>query len=111
MGPDFSCSNRAPPSSRTPKKKNGIKYLLHQNYPNPFNPKTNIKYQILKSSDVKLTVFDINGKQVVNLVNQKQVAGTYEVDLSGGGYASGVYIYSLFVDGVIIDTKKMILIK
>jgi len=94
-------------------------YKLFQNYPNPFNPRTNIKYNVKSRQDgtssetskVKITVFDIQGKQVDELVNQKQSAGTYEVDYSGNNMASGIYFYSLIIDGLVIDTKKMILIK
>ncbi len=86
-------------------------FKLYQNYPNPFNPKTNIKYEIAKSKNVILRIYDITGKEIISLVNQKQNAGTYEVDFSGSGYSSGVYFYSLIIDGKLIDTKKMILIK
>ena len=93
-------------SSEVPKE-----FRLYQNYPNPFNPVTNIKYQITKSKYVNLIVYDITGKKLIDLVNRKQNAGTYEVDFSGNGLSSGVYFYSLIVDSKIIDTKKMILIK
>ena len=55
------------------------KYYLSQNYPNPFNPSTNIRYEIPKNGFVKLVVFDILGREVQTLVNEKQNAGTYEV--------------------------------
>jgi hypothetical protein len=91
------------------------KFELGQNYPNPFNPKTNIKYQITKNSYIKLIVYDITGKKVAILVDQKQSAmggaGTYEVSFDGSNYSSGVYFYSLIVDGIIIDTKRMVLVK
>lgn len=93
-------------SSEIPKE-----YKLYQNYPNPFNPKTMIKYQITVNSYVSLKVFDITGKYIINLVNKKQPAGTYETEFNGSGISSGVYFYSLIVDGVLIDTKKLILIK
>jgi photosystem II stability/assembly factor-like uncharacterized protein len=86
-------------------------YKLNQNYPNPFNPSTNIKYQITKSKYVTLKIFDITGKEIATLVNQKQEAGTYEVDFSGEGLSSGIYFYTLIVDGNVIDTKKMVLLK
>lgn len=87
-------------------------FELKQNYPNPFNPMTNIKYQISNNNlSVKITVFDIAGKEIINLVNQKQSAGSYEVDWNASGYSSGVYFYSLIIEGIITDTKKMILIK
>jgi hypothetical protein len=56
-------------------------------------------------------VFDIQGKELETPVNQKQNAGTYEVTFDGSKYSSGIYFYSLIVDGKLIDTKKMIMIK
>ena len=97
-------------SSQVPKQ-----YELFQNYPNPFNPKTNIKYSVKsQTSNVKLIVFDILGKQIAELVNQKQNAGTYEVDFDGSNLSSGVYFYKLTVTTgkeVFIETKRMVLIK
>ncbi|MCX6164773.1 MAG: T9SS type A sorting domain-containing protein, partial [Ignavibacteriae bacterium] len=81
------------------------------NYPNPFNPTTNIKYQITNSSFVSLKVFDILGKEIESLVNEKQEAGIYVMSFNGSDLSSGIYFYSLFVDGNKIDTKRMILIK
>jgi hypothetical protein len=87
-------------------------YILYQNYPNPFNPKTNIKYQISKSkSYVKLVVFDITGREIAELVNEEQTAGTYLLDWNASRYSSGIYFYSLYIDSKLIDTKKMILVK
>jgi hypothetical protein len=91
-------------------------YKLYQNYPNPFNPATNIKYQIKsngksQTAKVKLLVYNILGKEIVTLVNQRQNSGTYQVDFSGNNFSSGVYFYQLIVDGNIIDTKKMIYLR
>jgi photosystem II stability/assembly factor-like uncharacterized protein len=86
-------------------------YKLYQNYPNPFNPTTKISYELKVKKFIMLKVYDIMGKEITTLVNQKQNAGTYQVDFSGNGFSSGVYFYSLIADGNIIDTKKMILIK
>lgn len=90
------------------------KYKLFQNYPNPFNPSTNIKYQITShggsSTNVKLIIFDILGKEVTTLVNENQGAGTYEVTFDGSYLPSGVYFYQLKTDNVLL-TKKLILIK
>lgn len=89
-------------------------FFLFQNYPNPFNPNTNIKYQIAKNSFVKLTIYDVIGREVQTLVNEKQNAGTYRIDWSaaGGGnnFASGVYFYKLEAGGF-EQTRKMVLIK
>jgi hypothetical protein len=92
------------------------KYSLSQNYPNPFNPSTNIKYQVKDNSFVTLKIFDILGKEVATLVNEKQSPGTYETQfpnnlITSNQLPSGIYFYSLFVDGDKIDTKKMVLLK
>jgi hypothetical protein len=84
------------------------KFKLLQNYPNPFNPSTNIQFRIQKSGNVKLDVFDITGKLVATLVNQKLSYGTYEVKYSG--ISSGIYLYRLTTDDF-MQTKKMIEIK
>ncbi len=86
------------------------KFSLGQNYPNPFNPKTNVRIQMPKSGNVKLTVFDITGKEVKVLVNEYLAAGTYNVDFDGSNLASGTYFYKLETNGF-SDVKKMILIK
>jgi len=85
-------------------------FKLYQNYPNPFNPISKIKMQISKISNVKLIVYNILGREVTTLVNEKLKPGTYEIDFDGSNYSSGVYFYSLKASGY-IDTKKMILLK
>lgn len=71
------------------------KFELLQNYPNPFNPSTTIRYQISQSQFVNLRVFDITGKEIAVLVNEKQSAGTYEVRWDASKYSSGTYFYRL----------------
>ncbi len=85
-------------------------YKLFQNYPNPFNPSTNIKYQIVNSSYILLTVYDLLGREISILVNQKQSAGTYEVNFNEGNLSSGIYFYML-TSGNFKDVKKMLLVK
>jgi hypothetical protein len=85
-------------------------YSLMQNYPNPFNPTTNIKYQITNKGFVTLKVFDIMGREISNLVNEKQNAGTYEVTFDASSLSSGVYFYRLET-GNFTDTKKLMVIK
>ncbi|MCX6165291.1 MAG: T9SS type A sorting domain-containing protein [Ignavibacteriae bacterium] len=85
-------------------------FELKQNYPNPFNPSTNIKYQIANSKWITLKIFDILGREVVTLVNEKQSPGVYEVTFDGSGLSSGMYFYKL-VSGDFSETKKMVLIK
>lgn len=85
-------------------------FSLHQNYPNPFNPETKIKYEIHANSFVRLTIYDITGRQIVVLVNENQRAGTYEINWNAINYSSGVYFYKLSA-GDFTESKKMILIK
>jgi hypothetical protein len=85
-------------------------YILNQNYPNPFNPTTKIKFGIPKSANVKLTVYDVLGRQVRVLVNQFKQANTYEVDFDGSNLPSGVYFYKLVTDDF-TSTKKMLMVK
>ncbi|MBL7128652.1 MAG: SBBP repeat-containing protein [Ignavibacteria bacterium] len=87
-----------------------LDYELYQNYPNPFNPTTNIKFDISKSSFVKMIIYNSLGKEISTIVNKKLSAGSYEVDWDGSGYPSGVYFYKLTTDGF-VDEKKMVLVK
>lgn len=86
-------------------------YMLFQNYPNPFNPTTHFGFQIADFGLVTIKVFDVTGKEIAVLVSKELKAGTYEIDFTGSAYSSGIYFYSLIVNGAVIDTKKMILIK
>lgn len=94
-----------PISAEVPKQFN-----LYQNYPNPFNPVTIINYEIKTAGNVKLIVFDITGKEIAVLINQKQNAGTYQAEFDGSNLPSGVYFYKLITDSF-NDVKKMVLIK
>ncbi len=87
-----------------------IKYSLSQNYPNPFNPRTNIKFSIIKTEHVKLIVYDVMGREVKTLVNDRLQPGTYEASFDGSMLNSEVYFYKLITNGF-TATKKMILIK
>jgi predicted GH43/DUF377 family glycosyl hydrolase len=85
-------------------------YALQQNYPNPFNPTTGIRYQVSGVSEVKLAVYDLLGREVAVLVNERKPAGIYEVKFDGTGFASGVYLYKLTA-GTYVQTRRMILLK
>ncbi|HRE09417.1 MAG TPA: T9SS type A sorting domain-containing protein [Ignavibacteria bacterium] len=92
------------------------KFELRQNYPNPFNPVTKIRYSITSASIVKLTVYDILGNKVSEVVNASQNAGTYEAGFDASMLASGTYFYRINTEGYgsgnsFTETKKMILIK
>ena len=85
-------------------------FKLSQNYPNPFNPATKIEISIPKSSAVKLIVYDILGRIITTLVNEKLNAGSYKVDFDGSDLSSGVYFYKLEA-GSFVQTRAMILLK
>ncbi len=85
-------------------------FSLSQNYPNPFNPATNIKISVPKSEFVRLSVYDVTGKEVAALVNEKLSAGVYNVDFNASELSSGVYFYRL-TSGSFTDVKKMMLVK
>jgi subtilisin-like proprotein convertase family protein len=72
-----------------------VQFALDQNYPNPFNPSTDIRYQVSEVSDVRLEVFDVLGRKVSTLVNERQPAGNYAVNFKASGLSSGVYYYRL----------------
>ena len=84
--------------------------ILHQNYPNPFNPVTSIKFALAKAADVKLSVYNISGQKVAELANGTKQAGIHSVDFDGSRFNSGVYYYTLEVNGKAF-TQKMILMK
>jgi uncharacterized delta-60 repeat protein len=85
-------------------------YSLKQNYPNPFNPSTIITFGLPKESSVKLSIYSIDGKEVVGLFNGTLSAGTYKFTLDGSNMTSGIYFYRLETADF-KQTKKMVLIK
>ncbi len=92
-------------------------YLLYQNYPNPFNPTTKIKYSIAvgntnvaSPANVTLRIYDVLGREVATLVNERKEPGTYEVLFDAANLTSGIYFYKLTA-GSFTDTKKMLLLK
>ena len=86
-------------------------FILKQNYPNPFNPRTVIPYSLKSAGYVRIIAYDLLGREVQRMVDGKQSAGEYEVDFMGKFTATGVYFYRMTVDDVVIDTKRMILLK
>lgn len=85
-------------------------FALNQNYPNPFNPSTSIQYSVAGSQYVSLKVFNVLGKEVAVLVNEKKESGTYTVDFTEANLSGGAYFYRLQA-GDFVQTKKMILLK
>lgn len=93
-------------------------FYLKQNYPNPFNPSTNLEFGISPALPsgrdlgfVTLKVCNSIGQEIATLVNENKSPGSYSVDFNGSNLPSGIYYYSLMVDGNLIDTKKMLLVK
>lgn len=85
-------------------------YFLDQNFPNPFNPSTVIRYSLTENRHARLKIFDLNGREVANLVNEIQNPGTYEVEWNAEGFPSGVYFYRLEA-GDFKQSKRMLLLK
>lgn len=85
-------------------------FALSQNFPNPFNPSTTIDYQLPKESKVTLKMYDVLGKEVATVVDEMKEAGSYNVQIDAGGFASGVYFYRI-VAGDFVSIKKMVLMK
>jgi hypothetical protein len=85
-------------------------YNLGQNFPNPFNPSTTIEFSLPQKSAVKLTVYNIIGKKVAELVNGNYEAGNYSIKFDARGLSSGIYFYQLKTDNF-YKVKKMQLIK
>ena len=86
------------------------KFSLSQNYPNPFNPATKINFELPNSSKVKISVYDITGKLMSELLNTEKAAGYYTVEFNGVNLSSGMYFYRIEA-GDFSAVKKMILIK
>ncbi len=96
----------------------GLTWQLEQNYPNPFNPTTNIRYQVPApggvqgpgANEVKLAVYDLLGREVAVLVDERKPAGNFEATFDGAKLSSGVYIYRL-IAGSFVQSRRMILMK
>ncbi len=92
------------------------RFALSPNYPNPFNPVTTIHYQVPTSSNVSLSVYDLLGRKVADLVNSHRMPGDYQVDWNAAGQASGIYIYQIIAisdngQKRFTETRKMLLVK
>ena len=92
-----------------------IAYTLHQNYPNPFNPITILRYDLPEQAQVTLTIYNMLGREVSQLVNTTQEAGYKSVqwnatDSFGKPVSAGVYVYQIRA-GEFVQTRKMVLLK
>jgi len=86
-------------------------FSLSQNYPNPFNPSTAIAFQVMRASHVSLRIYDVRGSLVTTLIDGEREPGSYKTSFHADRLPSGIYYYSLAADGVVIQTKKMTLLK
>ncbi len=87
--------------------------VLHQNYPNPFNPTTKISFTVPDKNGpeyVKLKIFNVLGKEIKTILNEKLSPGSHIIEFNAVGLASGIYFYSLETGGKIF-TKKMVLLR
>ena len=90
-------------------------YALHQNFPNPFNPVTSLRYDLPEQSFVTLTIYDLIGREIAQLINTTQEAGFRSVqwdatDSFGKPVSVGIYLYKI-TTGKFVQTKKMVLVK
>jgi subtilisin-like proprotein convertase family protein len=88
-----------------------VKISLSQNYPNPFNPTTTIRISLERQSEVKLIVYDVLGREMKVVINNKMNGGDYNIKFDGSGLSSGIYFYTMYLNGSRYETKKMMLIK
>ena len=95
----------------TKSEKETIKNLTIRNYPNPFNPVTTFNLTIPNEGFVSLKIYDILGRELTELVNNKLDAGIYEYQFDASTYPTGIYIYKLEFDGEKPLVNKMLLIK
>ena len=86
-------------------------FLLSQNYPNPYNPETNIDYRIPEETFVNITLYDITGRKINELVNEKKRPGYYTLKLKGGDLSSGIYFYRLLTTNGYTIVKKLTILK
>lgn len=86
-------------------------FSICQNYPNPFNSATSIKFSISKQSFIEIKFFNLLGKEIKLLINRILNPGNYKFNFEALDINSGIYFYSLFVNGKKIDTKRMIYLK
>ena len=85
-------------------------FHLHQNYPNPFNPSTTIEFDMPKTSEVTLKIFNILGEEVATLLSASLLSGSHSVEWDASSLASGVYLYRLKAEDY-VETRKMILMR
>ncbi|HSP88083.1 MAG TPA: discoidin domain-containing protein [Ignavibacteriaceae bacterium] len=86
-------------------------YQLEQNYPNPFNPTTNIQFSLKEKGSVIITIFNILGEKIDELINKELSEGKYSIEFDASNLPSGTYIYSMNIKNKYLENRKMVLIK
>ncbi|MCK5146099.1 Ig-like domain-containing protein [bacterium] len=86
-------------------------FNLGQNYPNPFNPVTEIQYKLSSPEHVSILIYNALGQKVATLIDEQKIQGNYYVNWNAIDVSSGVYFYTLFIDGKPVMTKKMLFLK
>ena len=92
-------------------EKKETNFNLLSNYPNPFNPTTTINYELQNVSNANMIIFNATGEMVWETGNRRQEAGEYSVEFDGSGMNSGIYFYTLEINGKMMQKKKMVMIK
>jgi glycosidase len=103
--PTLTSVKTQPGSNLLPKE-----FALSQNYPNPFNPSTNVEFSIPSQQFVTLKIYDVLGRVVATLVDERKEAGRYSVQWNASGSSSGVYFYTMRA-GTFARTNKMLLLR
>jgi len=98
-------------SIQNTKNKLTLGFLLHPNYPNPFNPSTVIKYEIGTAGFVELVVYNIVGEKIGIIVSDTKSPGIYQAEFTGNNLPSGIYFSTLSVDGMQVQSNKMVFLK
>lgn len=84
---------------------------LHPNYPNPFNPFTTINFSLKNSGRLKITVYSTLGQALATIIDEEKEAGSYSIQWNGSQFSSGLYFYRMEFENVVVDSRKMLLLK
>ncbi|MBK6538183.1 MAG: T9SS type A sorting domain-containing protein [Ignavibacteria bacterium] len=87
-----------------------VNYKLCQNYPNPFNSETDIEFEIFKSGNATIKIYNLLGVETTELLNENLKSGRYSIKFKADNFASGIYYYKFSINGY-TETKKLLLIK
>jgi hypothetical protein len=118
MTPDLGAFESVIPVSVDGRRDVPDSYTLYQNRPNPFNLTTRIRLELSRSSSVRIALYDILGREIALLLDERRDAGFHEIGFGAAGLASGMYFYRLLArpldgpdGGVFVRTKSLLLLK